>query len=355
MKVAEEMTVPPVCVPPGVPLAEVARQMAEYAVGSVLVVEDGELCGIVTDRDLAVRGVGNGLSVQARVESVMSSQVVSVGAADDLQQAYLMFRRTGVRRLPVLAAGRVVGVLTVDDLFLDRLPAPCRPAGTGRLERPARASGSSLGDASMSPSPARQRTAAVHGVGPPKAVAATVPAPELQDVAASVTTLDVPAVFTATDSSPRGLTTTEAALRRGRYGSNELPGVKRGQVWRRLVAQFTDLFAVVLLVSAAITFLAYWLGRPRDPATLQLALAILGVVLLNAGIGFTRSTPPSARRSPCRAWCRTPAACCATGSDGSCPPGNWCPATWWSWRPGTRCRPTAGWSRPRKPPSTMPR
>ncbi|MYW42291.1 HAD-IC family P-type ATPase, partial [Streptomyces sp. SID161] len=89
-------------------------------------------------------------------------------------------------------------------------------------------------------------------------------------------------------SSPRGLTSAEAAARRDRYGPNELPGVRRGQVWRRLVGQFTDLFAVVLLVSSAITFLAYWLGRPRDPATLQLALAILGVVLLNAGIGFAQ-------------------------------------------------------------------
>ncbi|MFJ3235282.1 cation-translocating P-type ATPase [Streptomyces sp. NPDC086787] len=105
-------------------------------------------------------------------------------------------------------------------------------------------------------------------------------------------TSDVLAVL---GSSPRGLTSAEAATRRDRYGLNELPGVGRGQVWRRLVAQFTDLFAVVLLVSSAITFLAYWLGQPRDPATLQLALAITGVVLLNAGIGFAQEY--SAERS----------------------------------------------------------
>ncbi|MFH8775831.1 HAD-IC family P-type ATPase [Streptomyces sp. NPDC017958] len=92
----------------------------------------------------------------------------------------------------------------------------------------------------------------------------------------------------ALDTAPRGLTPTEAAARRARYGANELPGVGRRHVWRRLLAQFTDLFAVVLLVSSAITFLAYALEQPRDPATLQLALAILGVVLLNAGIGFAQ-------------------------------------------------------------------
>ncbi|MGW2033882.1 CBS domain-containing protein [Streptomyces sp. NPDC001356] len=119
MKVAEVMTAPPVCVAPHVTLAEAARRMAEYGVGSVLVVDGGTLRGIVTDRDLAVRGLGGGLSSRARVDEVMSSQVVSVEPADDLQRAYLMFRRTGVRRLAVLDGGRVVGVLTVDDLFLD--------------------------------------------------------------------------------------------------------------------------------------------------------------------------------------------------------------------------------------------
>ncbi|MEU7380951.1 MULTISPECIES: CBS domain-containing protein [unclassified Streptomyces] len=119
MKVSEVMTAPAVCVPPHVSLAEASRRMAECAVGSVLVVEDGALRGIVTDRDLAVRGMGGGLGTEARVETVMSPRVATVEAADDLQVAYRSFRRTGVRRLPVLDAGRVAGVLTIDDLFLE--------------------------------------------------------------------------------------------------------------------------------------------------------------------------------------------------------------------------------------------
>ncbi|MET8130601.1 CBS domain-containing protein [Streptomyces sp. NPDC005251] len=119
MKIAEVMTSPPVCVAPDTSLAQVAEQMAERAVGSVLVVEDGVLRGIVTDRDLSVRGMGAGLDPGARVDTVMSSSAVTVDAGDDLQVAYRTFRRTGVRRLPVLDAGRVVGVLTVDDLLLD--------------------------------------------------------------------------------------------------------------------------------------------------------------------------------------------------------------------------------------------
>ncbi|KUO06354.1 cation-transporting ATPase [Streptomyces caeruleatus] len=59
-------------------------------------------------------------------------------------------------------------------------------------------------------------------------------------------------------------------------------------MWRPLMAQFTDLFAVVLIVASGITFLAYGLQEPRDVGTLQLAVAILGVVVLNAVIGFAQ-------------------------------------------------------------------
>ncbi|MFJ4553671.1 CBS domain-containing protein [Streptomyces sp. NPDC088817] len=139
MKVSEVMTAPAVCVPPHVSLAEVSRRMAECAVGSVLVVEDGALRGIVTDRDLAVRGMGGGLGTEARVEAVMSVRVATIEAADDLQSAYRSFRRTGVRRLPVLAAGRVVGVLTIDDLFLEvfrRLADLLGPVAWSVLQEP---------------------------------------------------------------------------------------------------------------------------------------------------------------------------------------------------------------------------
>ncbi|WP_277752680.1 cation-transporting P-type ATPase [Streptomyces sp. L2] len=141
----------------------------------------------------------------------------------------------------------------------------------------------------MSAHPARRGTATVREGGPPTDVAATAPSPRPRNASpSSVPALPVSEVFAALRSGPHGLSSAEAATRQDRHGPNELPGVTHGQVWRRLVAQFTDLFAVVLLVASGITFLAYGLGRPRDPATLQLALAILGVVLLNAGIGFAQ-------------------------------------------------------------------
>ncbi len=92
----------------------------------------------------------------------------------------------------------------------------------------------------------------------------------------------------AMDVPPGGLTTQEAARRRAQWGPNEMPRTPGRGVWRLFAAQFTDLFAVLLLLASAGTFVIYAMGRPRDTGTLQLALAILCVVVLNAAIGFAQ-------------------------------------------------------------------
>ncbi|MFK4148904.1 cyclic nucleotide-binding/CBS domain-containing protein [Streptomyces sp. NPDC004065] len=143
MKVREVMTAPAVCAAPDVPPAVVAGRMAGHAPGSVLAVADGRPRGIVTDRDLAVRGPGGGPCTRAPVHAVMSPHTVTAGAGDDLEVAYRAFRRTGVRRLPVPDAGRPVGVLTIDGLFLDvfrHLADLLGPVATGILRQAPRPS-----------------------------------------------------------------------------------------------------------------------------------------------------------------------------------------------------------------------
>ncbi|GAA4472795.1 cation-transporting P-type ATPase [Phytohabitans houttuyneae] len=119
----------------------------------------------------------------------------------------------------------------------------------------------------------------------------TTPLPVGQELPAggiSVQALATPDVYGATGSAPHGLSSAEVAQRQVTAGANELPHPGRRRLWRRFARQFTDLFAVVLEVAAGITFLAYILGEPRDRGTFQLAVAILGVVVLNAIIGFTQ-------------------------------------------------------------------
>lgn len=103
---------------------------------------------------------------------------------------------------------------------------------------------------------------------------------------APVQTLQRLEVYGALGSSPRGLSAEEVATRLATFGPNELPKARGRPLVFRFLEQFTDLFAVVLIAASAITFVAYLIQVPRDVGNLQLALAILGVVLLNAVIGF---------------------------------------------------------------------
>nr|WP_198151228.1 cation-transporting P-type ATPase [Kibdelosporangium sp. MJ126-NF4] len=90
----------------------------------------------------------------------------------------------------------------------------------------------------------------------------------------------------ALGSSRHGITGAEAVERLAEHGRNELARPHRASVLRRFATQFTDLFAVLLLVAAGITFVAYALSDPPDVGSLQLSVAILAVVLINAVIGF---------------------------------------------------------------------
>ncbi|WP_344012722.1 cation-transporting P-type ATPase [Streptomyces thermospinosisporus] len=119
--------------------------------------------------------------------------------------------------------------------------------------------------------------------------------------------LPADAVCSALGTSWRGLSKAQARDRLTAYGPNELPRTGRRNVWQPLRAQFTDLFAVMLIVASGITFLAYALEEPRDTGTLTLAVAILGVVVLNAAIGFAQEY--SAERTAQALEAMVPRAC----------------------------------------------
>jgi P-type Ca2+ transporter type 2C len=105
-------------------------------------------------------------------------------------------------------------------------------------------------------------------------------------VGADVLSASVPEALAALGSSRRGLNEQEVARRRAAAGPNVLPQARGRSVWAELAAQLANMFAVVLLVAAGLTFLIYFLSVPRDTANLILAFGILGVVVLNALIGF---------------------------------------------------------------------
>lgn len=100
-------------------ILEAAIIMEQSGVGALAVIDGTELVGIVTDRDLARRALAHEMAPDARVDGVMSSPVVTIGAEADVHQVFGLFRTHGVRRLAVLQAGRFVGMLTLDDMLVD--------------------------------------------------------------------------------------------------------------------------------------------------------------------------------------------------------------------------------------------
>jgi CBS domain-containing protein len=108
-----------VAVTPDRTIADVAKLMEASGIGIVAVLEGDQLTGVATDRDLVRRGIARGYGPDARIDSVMSAPVHTIDADVDLRNAYEEFRKHAVRRLIVVDHGRFVGILSLDDLFLD--------------------------------------------------------------------------------------------------------------------------------------------------------------------------------------------------------------------------------------------
>lgn len=100
-------------------IRDAAAIMEQSGVGSLAVIDQGELVGIATDRDLVCRCLAQGLSAEGRIDSVMTMPVVTIDADADLRDAFALFRANAVRRLPVVSGGEFAGMITVDDLLVD--------------------------------------------------------------------------------------------------------------------------------------------------------------------------------------------------------------------------------------------
>jgi CBS domain-containing protein len=99
-------------------IREAAKIMASAGVGSLAVLEQNRLVGIVTDRDLVRRCVARGIEPGARVDSAMTTPVITIQADADVHDAFGLFRTHAVRRLAVMRGEEFVGMLTIDDLLV---------------------------------------------------------------------------------------------------------------------------------------------------------------------------------------------------------------------------------------------
>ena len=117
MKVSEVMTTGVETVRPDQQAREAARFMLQADTGSIPVTEGDRLIGIITDRDIAVRGVALGYGPDTPVSELMTSGVVSAHADDPIEEAARKMGEAQVRRLPVIDDdARLVGVVSLGDL-----------------------------------------------------------------------------------------------------------------------------------------------------------------------------------------------------------------------------------------------
>jgi CBS domain-containing protein len=122
-KMRDIMSPAPVSMAATEPVSAAARAMKEHGIGTVLVVADGRLTGLVTDRDIAVRVLAeNRDPMTTRVGEICSTELAVLGLDDDVEQARRLVRERAVRRIPVVRDGAPVGVVSLGDLALEQDP-----------------------------------------------------------------------------------------------------------------------------------------------------------------------------------------------------------------------------------------
>lgn len=99
---------------------EAAKAMLDNDIGDVIVCDGDTVCGIVTDRDIAIRTVAHGKDPAAtKLGEICSEDLTSLSLDDTVDDAVRLMREKAIRRIPVLDDGKPVGVVSIGDLAID--------------------------------------------------------------------------------------------------------------------------------------------------------------------------------------------------------------------------------------------
>jgi uncharacterized protein (DUF2267 family)/CBS domain containing-hemolysin-like protein len=102
------------------PVLEAARAIENNNIGAVIVQDGGRVVGLATDRDLTVRVLGRGLDPRTTpLADVMTTPVATLSPTDSQRDAIRLMQQRNIRRIPLVEAERLVGIVTLDDLLLD--------------------------------------------------------------------------------------------------------------------------------------------------------------------------------------------------------------------------------------------
>lgn len=100
---------------------EVAVKMKDLNVGAIPIVDNGNLVGMITDRDLVVRGIAGKRSGSNSVSNLMSEQLVTVSPDTSAHEAAQIMADRQIRRLPVVENGQLIGIVSLGDLAVETM------------------------------------------------------------------------------------------------------------------------------------------------------------------------------------------------------------------------------------------
>lgn len=123
MKVSDFTWRKPVTIDVDDTVAEAARRFSDEGVGALIVLDEQHPVGVVTDRDLVVRGLARRVAPDARIDALMSMGVVALDADEDVGELYAVFARHAIRRVPIVENDRVVGIVSLDDAMVSTAAA----------------------------------------------------------------------------------------------------------------------------------------------------------------------------------------------------------------------------------------
>jgi CBS domain-containing protein len=119
--IQEVMTPDPHTVPADATLEQAAREMKSDDIGAVLVEDNGNVAGILTDRDIVVRAIAEGRDPSStKVGEVASRDVKTLTPDSSVDDAIKIVREQNVRRIPVVEDGRPAGIVSIGDLAIER-------------------------------------------------------------------------------------------------------------------------------------------------------------------------------------------------------------------------------------------
>jgi CBS domain-containing protein len=115
-KVKDVMTVSVRTISPNANMDEAAKLMRKFRIGSLVVVKDDKPVGIITERDLAYKIVAEG-KMNAKVGEVMSRDLKTIDKDKTIVEAAKLMAAHVIRRLPVVEEGKLVGIITLEDIM----------------------------------------------------------------------------------------------------------------------------------------------------------------------------------------------------------------------------------------------